>query len=407
MGCGACAHACAENMVRLGNVGDSGIRPTIAAGNCGDCTDCLQVCPGISMGHDMARTGKEPSLRASWGPVLEVWEGYAADRNIRFMGSSGGAATAIALYCLEKEGMAGVLHTGSDDVSPTMNKTAFSTTRDQVLLTTGSRYSPASPCDGLSLLEKVKKPGVFIGKPCDVQALRKAQKLRPNLDSKVGVAIGIFCAGTPATKGLVDLLATGGVKPEQVEEIRFRGMGWPGNFTVRVGGKKDPALEMPYMKAWGFLQKYRPYRCYLCPDGTSEFADLSCGDPWYREIQEGEPGHSLILARTERGREILRGAMAAGYIEAKGVEPRILELSQKNLLDKRRSIWGRLLAMKMFGIPTPQYEGFYLYEGWRQLSLKEKARSVLGTIRRIVQRKYYRPLSEPRGKGVERGGVSP
>ena len=60
---------------------------------------------------------------------------------------------------------------------------------------------------------------------------------------------------------------------------------------------------MSYMESWGFLQRYRPYRCYLCPDGTGELADLSCGDPWYREILEDEPGHSLVVVRTERGKE--------------------------------------------------------------------------------------------------------
>lgn len=67
------------------------------------------------------------------------------------------------------------------------------------------------------------------------------------------------------------------------------------------------------MESWGFLQKYRPYRCHLCPDGTGEFADISCGDPWYREIKEHETGYSLALARTQRGREILHAAIDAGY----------------------------------------------------------------------------------------------
>jgi len=33
-----------------------------------------------------------------------------------------------------------------------------------------------------------------------------------------------------------------------------------------------------------------------------------------------------------------------------------------------------------------------LYENWKKLPVKEKARAILGTARRIVQRGYHRPL---------------
>ena len=48
------------------------------------------------------------------GPYLEVWDGYAADDEIRRKASSGGALSALSLYCLEKENMESVLHTGMD-----------------------------------------------------------------------------------------------------------------------------------------------------------------------------------------------------------------------------------------------------------------------------------------------------
>ena len=150
------------------------------------------------------------------------------------------------------------------------------------------------------------------------------------------------------------------------------------------------AMEITYMDSWGFIQKYRPLRCYLCPDLTAEFADISVGDPWYREIKGDEPGRSLILVRTEKGRDILHQAIAKGYVTAEKASPEIIYRSQKNLLGKRQTIWGRLLAMKLMGIPTPKLEGFHLFENWMDLSLEEKVRSVAGTLKRIIQRKYYK-----------------
>ncbi|MGZ6209455.1 MAG: Coenzyme F420 hydrogenase/dehydrogenase, beta subunit C-terminal domain [Syntrophales bacterium] len=395
VGCGACAYMCPEKNVSLVNVAHEGIRPRVQKSHCKGCGECLTVCPGIDHSEVFNPQAPDliPGLTASWGPVLDVWEGHAIAPEIREKGSSGGLASALSLYCIEEAGMQGVLHTGPREMQPIENSTAFSTNRSQILTRAGSRYSPASPCDGLGQIEAADRPCVFIGKPCDGAALKKAREMRSGLNRNVGVAIGIFCAGTPASQGTIDLFKKLGVHPDSVAEVRYRGHGWPGKFAVRpVDG--DTFCEMAtYMDAWGFLQKYRPYRCYLCPDGTSELADISCGDPWYRNPEEGELGSSLALARTEKGRIILRGAMEAGYVVLERRDPRILEKSQQNLSAKRSAIWGRLLVMKTFGIPTPRLRGFHLFESWRQLSEKEKARSILGTARRIIQRGYYKPAN--------------
>ena len=56
-----------------------------------------------------------------------------------------------------------------------------SRTRAELLAATGSRYAPASPCDGLKMIEDAPGPCVFIGKPCDVEGLRLSQAARPTL----------------------------------------------------------------------------------------------------------------------------------------------------------------------------------------------------------------------------------
>lgn len=393
VGCGACAYVCPKNKLKLVDVVSDGIRPIYNGNGCAHCEECLKVCPGYETIHHPLedRTGLIPGLHKGWGTIREIWEGHAADAEVRYSGSSGGLATALALYCLEKEGMHGALHIGADPMHPWKNLTVLSRHRNDLLSRTGSRYSPASPCDGLNRIEQALGPCVFIGKPCDVAGLRKAQLLRPELDKNVGVAIGIFCAGTPSTQGTLELLRRLNTDPKEVEEIRYRGKGWPGIAAIRLRGQNMPSYQMSYMESWGFLQKYRPYRCYLCPDGTSEFADVSCGDPWYREIQEEAPGYSLVLVRTQRGREIVHGAMEAGYAVLKRANPQTLEESQKNLLAKRRAIWGRIMVMKAFGVPTPRLKGFCLFENWCKLPIKEKGRSILGTARRIMQRRYYKP----------------
>lgn len=401
-GCGACAYACPNGNVRLIDVTHDGIRPRVDVQGCASCGECLQVCPGYETSHGIHRELCNDTIRqedgclneclAGWGPILEVWEGYAGDPELRRHGSSGGLVSALSAYCLEKEGMIGALHTGADEEVPWRNRTVISRTRGDLLERTGSRYSPASPCDGLQEIESAPAPFVFIGKPCDVAGLRKTQLSRPALDKNVGLAIGFFCAGTPASLGLLDLLKGKKIDPDRMEGVRFRGIGWPGTFTVRMKGEGEIACNLTYRESWGFLQKYRPYRCYLCPDGTGEFADIACGDAWYRDIPEGGDGYSIVLVRTEKGRRILEGARRAGYAVLQQADPDILVRSQGNLLVKRGTVWGRTLAMRIFGIPIPRLYGFSLFENWTRIPLNDKVRSIFGTARRIIQRKYYRPI---------------
>lgn len=392
VGCGSCYYICPEKKIEVRDIYSDGIRPVPKDIHCGDCQDCLKVCPGLSSIHCLDQPEDFiQDLQKGFGPILELWEGYASDPAIRHCGSSGGAATALALYCIEKEGMDGVLHIAAKQGIPWKNETVISHTRGELLSRTGSRYAPASPCDGLDMIENAANPCIFIGKPCDVVGLRKAALLRSGLRDNLGLVIGIFCAGSPSTKGTLDLLAHHGLKNVDVEKISYRGMGWPGDFSVKVKEKYEPLKKISYKESWSFLQHYRPYRCHLCPDGTSEFADISCGDPWYRDIKKGEQGYSLVLVRTEKGRKILQGAVESGYLQLEKSDPKILEDSQRSLLSKRYAIWGRLIAFKAFGIPTPGLEGFSLLNNWLRLNALDKARSIFGTMNRIVKRKYYLP----------------
>lgn len=387
-GCGVCA-AMEPERFAMGEDLDLGHRPFLRENAPEETGEAMACCPGASLRHDAAPPeGAIPALAAGWGPVLEVWEAHASDETIRRAGSSGGAATAIALSLLERGSVAGVIHIGAREDAPYLNETRISRSRAELLEHTGSRYAPASPCDRLGEIEAGEESCVFIGKPCDVAATVAACSRRPALAAKIKCTIAFFCAGAPSTRGTLELLKRVGVEnPSSVKSLRYRGNGWPGRWTVRFHDGTEQSRELTYSESWGFLQRFRQWRCYICPDHTGEFADIAVGDPWYRSIEEGEPGSSLIVVRTLRGRAVLQAAVEAGAITLNSGDPNLLPTSQPGLLKTRGGLWIRLKVLRLLGAAVPNFEGFELARfWWSELSLRAKVSSFTGTVKRVFKK---------------------
>jgi coenzyme F420 hydrogenase subunit beta len=355
----------------------------------------MKACPGIGITRLPKAADQIGDQRFFdvWGPVLGVWEGYAADPQIRFEGSSGGVATALSLFAIERLGMYGALHVRSSPEVPYLNQTVLSTTRSELLMGAGSRYAPASPCDGLEQIESAPGSSVFVGKPCDVAAVDKAMQLRPQLQEKIGLTIAFFCAGTPSTLGTLEMLKRMGVDDlSSVISLRYRGRGWPGTATVEFWDNEETIeQQITYEQSWGeILQKYRQWRCYICPDHIGEFADIAVADAWHRPVSDNQPGLSVMIARTVRGKDVLEQAIHDGFIEAEVVSHEILPSCRPGQADYQGKLWARVQTLKAMSVPTPDYRGFVLFRLWTsELSIKEKLRSIFSTIKRFFVKKLH------------------
>lgn len=393
LGCGLCSYVCDASEVSMVDIDRVGLRPAFSP-QISDRSKQLatSLCPTVSTdyGQLKRRADYTPSVdkttERNWGAITGIWEGHATDEEIRFKGSSGGALTAISLYCLEELGHHGVLHTGENPDDPIRNTTRMSHDRAALLAVVGSRYSPASVCEGLGEVEAAPAPCVVIGKPVEIAATRNAMAAFPALAEKIGVTLSFFCAETPPTLATRKLMGEFDVAEESLETLRYRGHGWPGYFTTRNTGE-DPRQHWIYQRAWAYLQSFRPWAAHMWPDGAGELADISCGDPWYEEPDGENPGFSLIVARTRLGREIIEGAIAKGYLAATPAETWKLDKSQDGLLRKKGAIWGRRLAHRLFFLPNTKFRDLGLFGIWWSLPFKQKLGSTLGTARRILQGK--------------------
>lgn len=394
-GCGVCSYMDPDGIAMKDDI-RYGKRPIgIRENNELNEEKMLDFCPGWKLTRDEISKPKQdviPELTDQWGYVIEVCEAYATDEEIRRQGSSGGVITALSLYCVEKKQMAGVLNTHAKVDFPTENDTSVSQDKEQLLKTAGSRYSPSSPCEKLNIIEDTNTSYGFVGKPCDVAAVQKVRASKEKLDKNLGIVISFFCAGVPSTEGVDALIKNVGVdKEDKIESLRFRGNGWPGLWTVEYWLKNIlQKKQLTYQESWGFLQKYRQWRCYICPDHTGEYADISVGDPWYKDIEDDDLGKSLVLLRTEKGKELFYEAVKDGYITLEGKKASMLPESQPNLIYAKAVMWGRLFALRVSGCGVPKFEGFKLFEFWLQdLTIKQKFQSIFGTFKRVMSKKLY------------------
>jgi len=398
-GCGACA-GLFPAAIRMVDDPQHGRRPVVARTPMARraAEQAITVCGGRGMDHRELPTADR--IDRDWGPVLGVWEGWAADAEIRHRGSSGGAVTALALHLLEAGEVGGALHIAQKAVDPRLNEAVISRDRAGLLRGAGSRYAPASPCEGLGEVAAGNAPVALIGKPCDVASATLASRSDMRLADKIAVRIAIFCAGAPTLEATGDLLDRLGVpRDATLTDLRYRGAGWPGLMQARwtdAEGRESASEQISYAEGWGrILQAKRPWRCRICADHTGEFADISVGDPWHNPPEgETDAGRSLIVARTPRGRTIVEAAIAAGALVAEQRDRSVVALAQPNLLDTRGAVWGRRLAMRMAMMATPDDRGLGNFALWLgRLSLRQKAQSLGGSLKRIWRRRLWRPIA--------------
>ncbi len=139
------------------------------------------------------------------------------------------------------------------------------------------------------------------------------------------------------------------------------------------------------------VQKYRQWRCYICPDQAEEFADIAVANALHRPVSDNQPGLSVMVARTVRGKEILEQAICDGFIEAETVSPEILPLWRPDQAASQGGLWARVQTLKAMRVPTPEYQRFDLFRLWiSDLSIRQKIRSVVSTIKRVFVKKLGR-----------------
>lgn len=329
-----------------------------------------------------------------WGEVDKAIIGYAKDREVRYKAASGGALTEIASFLLESGKVDAIIHTTFKSENPTENITCLSRTTEEVRKRCGSRYSISVPLKDILQLIDVNERYAFIGKPCDVMALRQYISYNNNLKAVFPFLLSFFCAGEPSVDAQKTLLKAMNCSLEKCSSITYRGNGWPGFTTIyNHDGKVE---RMQYKDAWGkYLGRDIRNICRFCLDGTGDSADIVCADFWHLTA-DGEPdfseheGRNIIITRNKKSTDLVEGAIQKGYIIAESDftnEMSTFYKYQPHQFRRKTTMQSMIFGLKICGKTSPVYNKEYLHSLSKHIGNKDKLRYFVGTVKRVLRKK--------------------
>lgn len=349
-----------------------------------------KVCPAAGNALNMYSDG------SIWGQVQKAYLGHSTDDNVRFKASSGGVITALCLYLIDHKVVDGAIQTRKSSEDPRLTETIVSVNREDVMTCCGSRYTTSSP---LMQIKQQLEPGktyAFVGKPCDVSALRMYQKaFSDEWCKQIKYLLTFYCAGQPSLNANNKLLTALGCNDvNDCVDLRYRGYGWPGRAMAKL--KDGTENTMDYESSWmKILGRDTRRICRFCTDGTGEYSDISCGDAWYLDSTNHpdfteRPGRNIIFARTDEGMSLMEAAIREGYINAEDFSmsrSNEIKLFQPYHYTRKASLSTLKIAINLCGRDFPLYDMKKLKKFAKGFPLKSKLYRFLGTLQRIKQGK--------------------
>jgi coenzyme F420 hydrogenase subunit beta len=360
------------------------------------------VCPGVRVDSaDPRRVPSGVAVDPIWGPAARLVIAYAADPELRHVAASGGVLTALSEHLINTGEVEFVVHVAPRLEQPMRSARQVSVDRAQLLRAAGSRYGPAAPLIDFSELLDRGRPFAFVGKPCDITAIRSLARRDPRVDAHLRYALALVCGGASELIKSHGVLTRFGVQEDELRVFRYRGYGSPG--MTHLETVDGDVHELTYNEMWEDEGTWRlQSRCKICPDALGEGADLVAADCWDGGDPLGEDaGFNAVLVRTKAGLELFEAGVRAGVLTVDHeISFRDMDRFQPHQVSKKEAVWPRLIGMRIAGGPTLHAPGMRL----RRLALRRSPLAFVRQARAAYRRVRIGRLGE-QAPIPERGSV--
>lgn len=309
--CGGCVAFCSADNLGALKMGPDGMPVFADEEKCLKCGICYMICPNT---HDL---DEELKKKTKWeppiGPIKDLVSAQTTNPTVGERCTDGGVVTSLLLYLLDNHMIDGALVSKSD--GPFHRGPMLATSGEEVvsasgshydesfsIVELGSQYSTYSPA--MQELKSLRKGLIdrvaMVGTPCQIHTVRKMQVLGIIPSDVIKYCFGLFCMENFSFNDiqLRHLEKQYGFDLAHVSKVNVKE-----NFIIYLNNGR--VIHIPFEEIDSIA---RP-ACLVCPDFSAEFSDISFGGL-------GSPeGYTTVLLRSERGKTVYRGALAAGYIK--------------------------------------------------------------------------------------------
>ena len=353
-GCAGCVIACPHDVIGYKHE-EKGYKPfhleeELGLDNCihGEkgCTSCTRACPRFRAWEPEANEhlfGREREPNEMYGIAEQLLLCRASDEMVHKMGQDGGFVSAMLIWAIDEGYIdAALVSYLEGDGTSWKAIPGVAASKEDILRSAGSRYTYSA--NTLALKEAQERGYsklALVGMSCQssvppVMWHRKAGKV-----SKPFVFnIGLLCSKTFDDAIFEELfLAKYGLHKEEMVKMNIKGV-----FQIWMKDGSYHEIDLKECHQW------TREGCKTCPDFAAEHADLSTGgigkdNDW-----------TLVVVRTDVGREVVVRMIKAGVIEAKPAEDD--EVAMKllrtlSIVSRRR--WPKTAdAAVSVGVPPPK-----------------------------------------------------
>ncbi|AKB38158.1 Coenzyme F420 hydrogenase subunit beta [Methanosarcina siciliae C2J] len=302
--CGACSGICPSNAIEIITNTAGYLVANLNNDLCIDCGKCAKICP--------SNPENKPSIETDdifHGVCLAGYVGYASDNTIRQKSQSGGIVTALLCYLLEQNKIEGAI-VNNLNLQTRRPQAVLALSESEIIDACGSYYTQSSVVK--TILEHSDKNTAAVVLGCQAESLQLIRENYPNV-TLPKYTIGLICAGQNGGDMIDDLIEQSECDSKQISRFRFRdkSCGWPGDVHVTTSTND---YWLPKEKRHRLKQVYELHRCIACYDQMNIFSDIVCGDPWGITHKQQPEGHTVVIARTEKGKKLLEDAARDGAI---------------------------------------------------------------------------------------------
>jgi len=355
--CGTCAGICPNGACYMELGKKTGIYiPQINDDRCTGCNLCTNACPVLPNENDSLSSWLSSSTKPTTAhETLEVSDsfiGHSANKLTRYNGASGGIISELLVNLIQKDIINKAIITDMNENNPLIPRPEIVTTKTEILEASGSKYFPVALNTILDeiLHEKVNDKYAYVGLPCHLAGIKKAEYLRPNLQEKIILHIGIMCGHVPNSFATQYIINQFGYSSEDLKNIRYRGKGWPGKLHMDFNNGDSVSIPYGDTKAMGCILSslaFTPKCCYYCPDALAEQADISVGDAWNIYPNKDNNGKSLILAWNNSGEKVLNNFEKSGNLVLEHITKNRVKKSQHRIINaKHKELPARLMIFR-------------------------------------------------------------